>query len=127
MCVPPGHSTAGRKGTSVAGQQQPWWIEDGCPLWCIENHSLQVHPGDRIHQGYLRPIAAVQLRRVWSDGTPPTMTKELVADDVDVVRYRYAGERDEWICLSGDGGDIDLSVESARRLLAALRRIVEDS
>lgn len=126
MCVPPAALDARAEGDAgMAGQQQPWWIADGCPPWCIEDHSLQEQSGDRIHQGYPRPTAAVQLRRVWADDPPPTMTKELVADNIDVVRYRYAGELDEWVCISGDGGDIDLTVESARRLLEALRQVVE--
>jgi hypothetical protein len=109
----------------MAGGAQPWWIADGCPTWCVEDHALQWHPGDHVHQGDIKLLPTVQLRRVWSDETPPTMTKELVAETASVARYRYRGEMDEWVGITGAGGQLDLSIESARRLLEALRAAVD--
>ncbi len=43
------------------------------------------------------------------------------------MRYRYRGDVDEWVCVSGIGGDVDLTIESARRLLGALQMVLAGS
>lgn len=94
-----------------------------CPSWCVRDHADQ-DPDDQLHEGHTRLLGAITLER--SPGEAPNnITRHAVATELTTTRYQYPDDPDEWIYI-GDGlHGLDLSIESARRLVRIVDRVVE--
>lgn len=105
---------------------RPWWLDDPCPVWCVGGHSEADHPDDHVHQSTTsQTIPVVFLRRRFS-ADRHHVARYLESADLDVVRYRYAADVQDWVFL-GHGDDcLDLSLESARRLREALGMLLDE-
>lgn len=111
---------AGRTPASTA----PWWHLDPCPSWCAGDHERNEpsHVEDHLH--------AVEVNvPVIRAGSPPFRNGADVVEGLDfiVVMRRYAGQSETWLYV-GDGENtnrsIEITVESARRLVTVLGRLV---
>lgn len=90
-----------------------------CPSWCVADHAGHLVSEDFIHEGPLVTVLVIVLDRDLGDSG----LRQLLAATLDIVRYRYPGERDEWVHIGGeDSVGMDISVESARRLAEVLAR-----
>lgn len=94
-----------------------------CPSWCIRNHADQ-DPDDHLHEGHTRLLAAITLERS-SGEAPNTILRQAIATELTITRYQYPDDPDEWIYIGDGTHGLDLSLESARRLVQSLGRVVE--
>lgn len=94
-----------------------------CPSWCVRDHADQ-DPDDQLHEGCTRLVGAIALERSPGE-TPNSIARHAVATELAITRYQYPDDPDEWIYI-GDGlHGLDLSIESVRRLVRVLGRVVE--
>ena len=96
---------------------RPSWQLDDCPAWCAVDHSEEDHPDDRSHRTDAPSVPVIARTRRFDDG----LAFETEAMDFEVGMSRRDGDADTWIYV-GAGGEqqIEVSRESARRLLRAL-------
>jgi hypothetical protein len=97
----------------------------GCPPWCARDHESGTHPDDQHH-------ASVRLRVPVVAGHPAIEPDDLAAPDAVVVRLLRRTHSDlTWLEVrseEGPGVRLVTTLESARRLLAVLHRlVVEDT
>ena len=93
-----------------------------CPSWCVRNHADQ-DPDDQLHEGRTQPLGAITLKRLPGE-TPNSIAHHAVATELAITRYQYPDDPDEWIYIGDDAHGLDLSVESVRRLVWVLGRVV---
>jgi hypothetical protein len=96
---------------------RPSWQIDTCPSWCVGGHRESDHPDDRQHRSASTPVPVVVRRTTLErDG----LVRAAEAAEFEVGLSRADGEPDTWLYVGeGPGASIELSAESARRLLAA--------
>ena len=98
-----------------------------CPAWCI-SHNADA-PGwadDHLHEATPALVPCIALERT-TDETG-TIHHHSTATELTLVRYQYPHDSDTWLYI-GDGSrshGLDITLESARRLVSALARYVED-
>lgn len=93
-----------------------------CPSWCVRDHADQ-DPADQLHEGHTRLVGAITLER--SPGEAPNnITRRAVATELAITRYQYPDDPDEWIYIGDVRHGLDLSIESVRRLVWVLGRVV---
>lgn len=94
-----------------------------CPSWCVRDHA-DPDPDDQLHEGRTRLVGTIILERSRGE-TPNSIARHAVATELAITRYQYPDDPDEWIYI-GDGlHGLDLSIESVRRLVRVLGRVVE--
>ena len=99
------------------GRSRPSWQVDPCPAWCAGGHRESDHPDDRQHRSASIAVPVV-VRRTTLESARLVRTAE--AAEFEVGLSRADGESDTWLYLGeGPGASIEVSAESARRLLAA--------
>ena len=100
------------------------WPPDHCPAWCVADHSPDDHPDDRVHQSSSRRFGVVTLRTEFlDDGVARTAT----AAEYELVLFQPQLDPEPWIHVGAeDERGTDLSLESARRLAAALQSFDAD-
>ena len=94
-----------------------------CPSWCVRDHADQ-NPADQLHEGRTRLLGAITLERSPGE-TPNSIARHAVATELAITRYQYPDDPDEWIYIGDGHHGLDLSIESVRRLVRVLRRVVE--
>jgi hypothetical protein len=94
---------------------------DACPPWCGRTHAEDDHPDDRHHQSPAELVAVVS-------GRPMLEPDDQAHPTSAVVRLvRRTGSDVTWVeVVSEEGPEVRLVVttESARRLMATLRRLL---
>ncbi|MFT4165682.1 MAG: hypothetical protein QM650_10625 [Microlunatus sp.] len=96
-----------------------------CPPWCVADHDEHLMSEDFLHEGALVTVPAVVRQRNRQDGR--SGQRQSLAVTLDIVRYRYLGDVEEWVYIGSEGElGLDISVESARRLTEVLRRLDEE-
>jgi hypothetical protein len=94
---------------------------DTCPVWCRKDHAEDDHPDDRHHQSAAELVAVVT-------GSPMLEPDELARPASAVARLvRRTGSDLTWVeVVSEEGPEVRLvvTVESARRLVATLSRLL---
>ena len=93
----------------------------GCPPWCHEHHHATLSADDQ-HQGVLETFAVVE--RVLRTDEDAQVIPMKVATTWDVVRHSAPGDVTEWVFVGDDDHQFDLSLASARSLVAALERAI---
>ena len=100
------------------------WPPDRCPPWCVAHHSVDDHPDDRVHQSSSRRFGVVTMRTAFSDGG---VVRRAVATQYEIVLFQPQLDHEPWIHIGEEEErGADLSVESARRLAAALADLGEE-
>lgn len=94
-----------------------------CPSWCVRDHADQ-DPDNQLHEGRTRLVGAITLERSPGE-TPNSIAHHAVATEIAITRYQYPDDPDEWIYISDGLHGLDLSIESVRRLVRVLGRVVE--
>jgi hypothetical protein len=96
----------------------------GCPPWCARDHELGLHPDDQHHASRPRRIPVVA-------GEPAVQPDDLAVPDAVVARLVRRTQSDlTWLEVrSEEGRDVRLvtTLDSARRLLAVLQRLVTEA
>lgn len=98
-----------------------------CPAWCI-GHDADA-PGkdnDHLHEATPALMPCIALERTTDDAG--AIQHYPAAVELSLVRYQYPHDRDTWLYI-GDGSRshcLDITLESAQRLMRALARYVED-
>ncbi|WP_139240929.1 DUF6907 domain-containing protein [Actinomyces glycerinitolerans] len=87
-----------------------------CPEWCTADHQIQ-SPDDLLHEAPALAVPCVQIQRARGDGSP---ARSAVPAKLSVVQYQYHGDTETWVYIGDGFSGLDLSLESARRLAAAL-------
>ena len=88
---------------------------EGCPEWCVADHDEE-DEGERVrHRSVVTEVSVIE-RNVASAGE---------ATEVAIEMHRTEGESTTWVYV-GDGFDqyLEVSLESVRRLMATLGRVV---
>ncbi|MBF4561171.1 hypothetical protein ITJ43_03395 [Microbacterium sp. VKM Ac-2870] len=108
-------------------RERPSWLTEPCPLWCQEDHADQDHPLDRYHQSrqIFVPVVAAPRRSQevnalsgWADGE---------SEEIAVLALRPVGDATRmWVAIVGERYFIEVSVESAMRIHAALGEILNE-
>ncbi|MCU1440456.1 MAG: hypothetical protein JWP85_1453 [Rhodoglobus sp.] len=104
-------------------EERPTWQVDPCPEWCAGAHTENDHVDDRVHrsEGIAVP-AVIRSKRLGS--TRVEFDEE--AGDVEVGISRTDGQRETWLYVgSGPGREIELSLDTASRVLRTARHEVK--
>lgn len=84
-----------------------------CPTWCRADHD-ETHDGDQRHETATRTVPVIS--RGLHDGSALAE-----ADELHVAAFRFFAEDEMWITVDG----LQITPESARRLIRELDRVVE--
>ena len=100
-------------------------IPPTCPGWCV-GHDTDVPDGtdDHVHEATPALVPCIALERI-TDGTG-SIQHYPAAVELGLVRYQYRTGDDTWLYIGDGSRGLDISLESARRLMRALARYVED-
>jgi hypothetical protein len=87
----------------------------GCPEWCVAQHEVEDEGGVRRHRSAAVSLGVIE-KNLASAGE---------ATEVAIEMHRTEGESTTWVYV-GDGFDqyLEVSLESVRRLVATLARVV---
>ena len=87
----------------------------GCPEWCVAQHEVEDEGGVRRHRSAAVSLGVIE-KNLASGGE---------ATEVAIEMHRTEGETTTWVYV-GDGFDqyLEISLESVRRLMATLGRVV---
>ena len=96
-----------------------------CPGWCIgHNADAPGKDNDHLHEATPALIPCITLERATDEGG--TIHHHPTATELSLVRYQYRTGDDTWLYIGDGSRGLDISLESARRLVSALARYVED-
>ena len=98
-----------------------------CPAWCI-GHDADApdKDNDHLHEATPALMPCITLERTTNE--TGTIHHHPTATELTLVRYQYPHDSDTWLYI-GDGSrsrGLDITLESARRLVSTLARYVED-
>lgn len=99
----------------------PSWLQEACPPWCQREHLEDDHPDDRMHESSPISIPVIALTRTFDDGS---LEQVLNATEFELVRYRYVDDQQEWLYLGNGVQQVEISLESARRLQRRLGEVL---
>lgn len=99
--------------------ERPSWQVDPCPSWCAGEHGEHDHPDDRQHRSASFSVAVIARR---TQLEPERLVRTAEPTEFEVGLSRSDGEQDTWLYIGeGPGMSIEISAESARRLLGVAR------
>lgn len=99
-------------------RSRPTWQLDECPGWCAVEHAEGDHPDDRVHRSASVAVPVIA-RRTWFEGAGILRDSEAV--ELEVALARVDGEAQTWLYAGeGPGSAIEVTVESAERLVEAM-------
>ena len=96
-----------------------------CPAWCIGYDADGPGGiGDHVHEAAPALVPCIALERsTYDDGA---IQHHLAAVELSLVRYQYRTGDDTWLYIGDGSHGLDISLESARRLVRALGRYIHD-
>ena len=100
-------------------------VPPNCPTWCI-GHDADApdKDDDHLHEATPALIPCITLERTTNE--TGTIHHHLTATELTLVRYQYPHDSDTWLYIGDGSHGLDITLESARRLVSALARYVED-
>ena len=97
---------------------QPSWQEGKCPSWCDIEHAEDDLPLDRSHRDTGTDVPAVLRIKTLSQGT---LSYEVKPGTLTFGRWQHISGHEEWVLIGdNEGNEIEMSLNSFRRLLRAL-------
>ncbi|MGO1292286.1 MAG: DUF6907 domain-containing protein [Micrococcaceae bacterium] len=94
---------------------RPDWLTEPCPSWCCGDHRGQHHPADRVHFSEARLVPVIERLRA-RDPSSGEIQVYASACDAALVAVQAVGERDVWVSIGTEEHQVEVSVESIRRL-----------
>lgn len=96
-----------------------------CPAWCI-GHDADGPGGigDHVHEAAPALVPCIALER--STDEAGTIQHHPAAVELSLVRYQYRTGDDTWLYVGDGSRGLDISLESARRLVRVLERYIDD-
>lgn len=108
-----------------ASNDRPDWLTERCPAWCDGKHDDQEMTEARRHHSAYQIVPIIQPRGRWPRGRSRP-SDDVEADELNVLAFRDVGARETWIAIANDRQHVELTVESAARLLAALGSLMSE-
>lgn len=102
---------------------RPAWLHEACPSWCTGEHDRQVLPADRGHFGDLHEVPAITRRYRYDTGSDPVPIMD--AGALVLAASRGIGARDTWVAIGTEHERIEVTVESALRLMDHLAVLLD--
>lgn len=93
-----------------------------CPAWCVDAHDDDSDEGIFRHQSRTLTVPGVILERRLSEGEG--VRRLAIATQFEVAAYQYDQGPDLWVVVSDENQRLELTLESVRRLRAALDELV---
>lgn len=105
----------------------PSWLPLPCPAWCRVDHQDQSHRDDRYHQSRQILVPVVVPKRVTVGDVCASSDRAVEPDEMAALALRpVSGTSQTWVALVGERQFIEVTLESAVRLHAALREILDE-
>lgn len=100
-------------------------IPPSCPVWCV-GHDTDVPDGtdDHVHEATPALVPCIALECSTDDAG--SIQRHPAAVELSLVRYQYRTGDDTWLYIGDGSRCLDISLESARRLVRALGRYIDD-
>lgn len=96
-----------------------------CPVWCIgHNADAPDKDNDHLHEATPSLMPCITLERTTNE--TGTIHHHPTATELTLVRYQYPHDSDTWLYIGDGHHGLDITLESARRLVSALAQYVED-
>ncbi len=96
-----------------------------CPAWCIgHNADAPDKDNDHLHEATPVFMPCIALERTTNE--TGTIHHHPTATELTLVRYQYPLDSDTWLYIGDGSHGLDITLESARRLVSTLARYVED-
>ncbi|RRJ85701.1 hypothetical protein EG850_12320 [Gulosibacter macacae] len=99
--------------------ERPEWLTEPCPIWRDGRHDDQEMTEDRRHHSEYQVVPVIQRQVRWPRGTRGA-GDEVEGDELNVLAFRDVGARETWIAIANDRQHVEVTLESALRLHAAL-------
>lgn len=103
--------------------ERPDWLSEPCPAWCDGRHDDQNMVDDRRHCSTYEVVPIIQPSEGWPRGRHRP-NDDVEADELNVLAFRDVGARETWVALANDRQHLEVTLESAVRLHAALGRLL---
>ena len=96
-----------------------------CPAWCIGYKADTPDTADdHVHEATSALMPCIALERI-TDGTG-SIQHHPTATELTLVRYQYRTGDDTWLYIGDGSRGLDISLESARRLVRVLGWYIDD-
>ena len=96
-----------------------------CPAWCVGHDTDAPDTADdHVHEATPALMSCIVLERTTNE--TGTIHHRPTATELTLVRYQYPHDSDTWLYIGDGSHGLDITLESARRLVSALARYVED-
>ncbi|WP_416779404.1 DUF6907 domain-containing protein [Microbacterium lacticum] len=103
------------------------WLTEPCPAWCRADHHDQDHPDDRFHQSRQILVPVVVPKRVTVEDVSASSDHAVEPDEMAVLALLPVGQISQaWVAVVGERQFIEVTLESAVRLHAALGEILDE-
>jgi len=122
MSVGAAFGTGPGRGEERLMDERADWLTGPCPAWCREEHALQDQPRDRRHDTAPEHVPVIRLDRRLGE---TEVERVMDASEFMLGAYQYLDDSEVWVFVGDDEQHIEVSLESARRVHAALTRLLE--
>ena len=96
-----------------------------CPAWCIDHDAdTPDEADDHLHEASPAFVPCIALE--CSTDEAGSIQRHPAATELTLVRYQYRTGDDTWLYIGDGSRCLDISLESARRLVRALGRYIDD-
>lgn len=100
-------------------ESTPLYPRDDCPSWCRARDGDDIHRESGWHEGHGVSIAVISRSRT-AEAASTIVPVSGAAEEVAIVPHRDFGSPDTWIAIASECHGLDVTIESAERLLHAL-------
>ncbi|MBF4563300.1 hypothetical protein ITJ43_14290 [Microbacterium sp. VKM Ac-2870] len=106
-------------------RERPSWLTEPCPSWCQADHQDQDHPDDRYHQSRQVLVSVVAPKSATGGDASATSGRTFEPDEMTVLAlHPVAQVTVPWVVVVGERQFIEVTLESAIRIHAALGEIL---
>ena len=96
-----------------------------CPAWCIGHNAAALDEADdHLHEAAPALMPCIVLERTTDEAG--TIHHHPTATELTLVRYQYPHGSDTWLYIGDGHHGLDITLESARRLVRVLGRYIHD-
>lgn len=92
------------------------------PPWRAVQHDQDEPLDQQANESDTTPFSVIEIER--RRGLDEHLTRSAIGAELAVVRYRYVGHSQEWVYIGTPDHGLDVSVESAERLLGRLAALL---